>query len=174
MRPTLAVLSAQILLLSHLLPSIFANPLQLNLPTLLNSALLNTTTPSPVNPTTGEDFRCFEPGPRETPTTLRDCRMAAREMHTEADMQEYTFGRGNDVTYKLPRTFWRGTCVINIDMVFDQQTDRLTFWEVRETALALARRCTSDEPRNLGGIVTVEPNNVLYITVFGASSRGTS
>lgn len=173
MRPTLAVLRAQTLLLSHLLPSIFANPLQLDPPTLLNSALLNTTTLLPIN-TPNHDFRCYEPGPRNPPTSIRDCRMAAREMHTEADMQVYTFGRGDDVTYKLPRTFWKGTCVINIDMVFNHQTDRLTFWEVRETALTLARRCTSDQPYNLGGITTVKPNNVLYVTIFGASPRGTS
>lgn len=100
--------------------------------------------------------------------------MAAREMHTEADMQMYTFGRGNDVTYKLPRTFWRGTCVINLDMVFDHQTDRLTFWEVRETALILARQCTSGQPFNAGGMVTVEPHNVLYITIFGTTPPSTS
>ena len=100
--------------------------------------------------------------------------MAARDMHTEADMQVYTFGRGNDVTYKLPRTFWRGTCVINLDMVFEHQTDRLTFWEVRETALVLARQCTSGQPFNTGGMVTLEPNNVLHITIFGTTPPGTS
>ena len=82
-------------------------------------------------------------------------------------MQDYSFGRGDDATYKLPRTFYRGTCLINLDMIYDDQTDSLTLREVREAALDLARQCTNGHVFNVGGSKAVEPRKVLYITILG-------
>ena len=93
-------------------------------------------------------------------------------------MRVYTFGRGprsSGVTYRLPKTFHVRTCVLTLDMVHEDQRDRLSFFQVRETALNLAVQCTNGVYFRVGGIQAVEPRNVLFITIFGAAPpRGIS
>ena len=166
------MLSAHALLYT-LITSIFATPLILSPPTLLNLPSSNPTTLSLVNTTLHADFHCFEERSDRRPTDYQDCENAITEMHRSTDHRRYTFGRGSSATYKLPRTFQSGTCVITLDMVYDEQNDKLTFAEVREAALALALRCTSGPVFNVGGVKAVEPKKVLYITILGAVPSGT-
>ena len=173
MLPILAVLGTQILIF-QLAPSILANPLQLNLPTLIDSALLNSTTLPTVNTTILDGETCFHPRSDRHPTNYPDCAMAAIDMHKGSDMRVYTFGRGRRATYKLPRTFFGGTCVVNLDMVYDDQSDRLTFEVVRETIFTLALRCTTGPVFKQGGSVAVGPKNVLHVTIIGREPEGTS
>ena len=93
-------------------------------------------------------------------------------------MRTYVFGRGpriSGVTYRLPKTFRVRTCIITLDMVYEEQQDRLSFFAIREAALDLAVQCTSGPVFEVGGIQSVEPRHLLFITMFGAaSSRGIS
>ena len=155
-------------LLFNLITSIFATPLLLSPPTLFNLPSLNPTTLSSVNTTLHDDFHCFEQRSDRRPTDYQDCENAITEMHRSTDHRRYIFGRGRSATYKLPRTFQSGTCVINLDMVYDEDNDKLTFLEVRGAALALALRCTSGPIFRVGGVKAVEPKKVLYITILGA------
>lgn len=160
------VLSAQFLLLL-LAPSIPAKPLQLSLPTLINSALSNFTTSSTVHTSVTNEPDCFEPRPDRLAIKSGDCQTAAMEMHSTTDAKMYIFGRGSDATYKLPRYFQSGTCMLSLDMVYSDQTDRLTFARVRQLALALASQCATVPVLNVGGIAAVEPRDVLYILIQG-------
>lgn len=87
-------------------------------------------------------------------------------------MRDYAFGRGSRATYKLPKTFRIGTCVVNLDMVRPEQIDFLTLSEVQQAALVLARQCVTGVLYKAGGIVAVGPRKVLYITMFGVAARG--
>lgn len=171
MLPILAVLTTQILLF-HLAPSIFATPLHLDLSILFNSALLNSTSLPIINTTSPNDVHlCFDPRPDRLPTRYSDCESAVSEINTGTDMRLYTFGRGSRATYKLPRTFHSGTCVINLDMVYDDQTDKLTLPEVQQAALALALRCATGTVFNTGGVTAVGGRKVLQITIIGTAER---
>ena len=176
MLPILAVLSAQIWL-SHLAPSTSATPLQLHQPTLFNSALSSPPTLAIINTTLPNANDCFEYRPDRFPINYVDCALAVLEMNARRDLRRYTFGRGSHATYKLPKTFESGTCSVNLDMVYDEQTDRLTLAEVEQAAFALASQCATGQILNLGGIVAVGPKKVLYITILGIRAlpaKGTS
>ena len=172
MRPIIAVLSVQLVGLSHL-PSIFANPLQLNLPTLVTPETRNSTILPLLNMTTLGEGPCFFPSPERLPAKYQDCEAAVNELHGEGpNMRTYVFGRGprvSGVTYRLPKTFHVRTCIITLDMVYEEQRDRLSFFDVREAALDLAVQCTSGAFFNTGGIQPVGPRNLLFITMFGAA-----
>ena len=164
---TIQAVSAQILLFS-LVSLILATPLHLDLPILIN---LNSTILSPVNTAPLNYDPCFEPRSDLFPTNYVDCHAAIREMFRTSDMgRYYTFGRGDGATYKLPKTFSSGSCIVNLDMIYDEQTDRLTIPEVRQAALDLAAQCTTGTDFNLGGIEAVKPRNVLCVTIFGSRS----
>lgn len=166
MLSVLAMLSAQFMLF-RLAPSILALPLQLDLPTLFNSALLNSTTLSIINTRLRDETPCFDPRPDREPTNYRDCEAAILEMNLKRDQDQYIFGRGSHATYKLPRTFHSGTCAVNLDMVYEEQTDRLTLPEIQGAAFAMANECTSGTVFNRGGSVAVGPKKVLYVTILG-------
>lgn len=175
MLPILAVLSTQIVFF-HLAPSIFATPLQPGLPTLFNSALLNASTLQTINTALPDnEHPCFHPGSDRLPTNYLDCTSASLEiLKGGRDTRLYTFGRGGRATYKLPKTFFSGTCVINLDMVYDEQTDKMTLLEVQQAALGLALRCTTSTVYKMGGVAAVGPRNVLYVTIIGVAARDTS
>lgn len=177
MRPIIALLSAQLLLLSHL-PSIFANPLQHYLPTLLTPEPQNYTMLPPVNMTDSDESPCFLPSPERLPVNYQDCQVAIADMYRGSNMRVYTFGRGprsSGVTYRLPKTFHVRTCVLYLDMVHNDDQDRLSFFQVREVAQSLAVLCTNGYFFRVGGIQAVEPRQLLYITIFGAAPpRGIS
>ena len=126
-----------------------------------------------LNMTALDESPCFFPSPERLPPRYQDCEAAVDEIHT-GDMRIYTFGRGPGVTYQLPKTFHVLTCVITLDMVYEDQRDRLSIMQVREAALDLAVQCTNGYYFKVGGVLSVEPKNVLFITIFGAPSRGIS
>ena len=173
MLSSLAFLSAQVLLL-HLTPSIFANPLLINLPTLINSASINSTALPLVNTTISDNLRCFRQSPERLKASYMDCENTIMGMRSRMDTRRYIFGRGSRATFKLPRSFHEGTCHITLDMVLDDDTDRLTFAEVREAALDLAIRCTIASPFDRGGIEAVAPRKVLHITIIGTRPTDTA
>ena len=166
MLPTLVLLSAQIILL-QLAPATLATPLQLDLPILFDSTLLNTTILPTVNTIVHEEYSCFNPVPDRLPTNYADCTMAAIEMHKGTEKRFYIFGRGIYATYQLPKTFFSGTCVLTLDMVYDDQLDSLTFDVIRDTIFGLALRCATGPVFDSGGIAAVGPRNVLHVTIFG-------
>lgn len=171
MLPILVVLSAQILLL-QLAPAILASPLQLDVPILFDSTLLNTTILPIVNTGVQKEYPCFNPKPDRLPTNYADCTMAAIEMHKATDTRLYTFGRGSHATYKLPKTFFKGTCVLTLDMVYDDQLDSLTFDVIRDTIFSLALRCATGPVFDRGGVAAVGPRNVLHVTIIGNVVQG--
>ena len=129
-----------------------------------------------LNMTALNESPCFLPAPERLPARYQDCEAAVDEMDT-GDTRVYTFGRGtraSGVTYPLPRTFRVLTCVITLDMVYGDQQDRLSIMAVREAALNLALQCTDGYYFKEGGISSVEPRNVLFITILGAPHRGIS
>ena len=173
MRPVVAMLSAQLLVLSHL-PSIFANPLQHYLPTLLTPEPRNFTMLPIVNITAHNESPCFLPSMERLPVNYQDSEAAVKEMNKGSDMRVYTYGsapRSSGVTYRLPKSFHVRTCHLTLDMVHEDQKDRLSFIQVREVALSLALLCTNGYYFHVGGIQAVEPRNLLYITIIGARPR---
>ena len=88
-------------------------------------------------------------------------------MSTGSDTLTYTFGRGR-ATYKLPKTFHSGTCSVTLDMVYDDQRERLTLAVVQDVALRLALRCATGPIFNLGGVAAVSPKKLLHVTIIGA------
>lgn len=89
------------------------------------------------------------------------------DMNTGSDTQIYTFGRGSPVTYKLPKTFYSGTCSVTLDMVYDDQRERLTMPVIQDVALRLALRCATGPTFNLGGVAAVSSKNLLHVTIIG-------
>ena len=172
MLPALAMAGAQILLLEFA-QTILASPLQLNLPTLLDSALLNPINPPIINMSSLGEALCFDPSPSHIPTNYRDCALAASEIARASDTRIYTFGRGSGdgITYKLPKTFESGTCSITLDMVYDDQRDRLTLATIQDAARRLALVCTTGPVFTVGGLSAVGPTRVLYVTILGTMSR---
>ena len=170
---SLAISSTQVLLL-HLIPLIFANPVQPHLPTLVDTALLNSTHHSLVNTTISDVSRCFERSEGRFQAHYIDCVTAIMKMHGRTETRNYIFGRGSLATFKLPRDYQSGTCYITLDMIHEEQTDILTFAEVREAALGLAHECTLGTGLDRGGVDAVAPRGVLYITILGAEPTATS
>ena len=173
MRPILAVLSTHILLF-HLTLSIFATNVQLNLPTLFNSAQLKSSALLLVNTTLFDHEPCFERRSDLPPANYHDCKTAIDKMPRSSGRRRYVFGRSSHSTYKLPASFHSGTCFITLDMLHDEQTDILTLTQIREAALALALDCTTGPAFDLGGVQAVEPRHLLYITILGMAPLGTS
>ena len=115
------------------------------------------------------------PRPDRIPTTYYDCHKALDKLEVGHDGRtSYVFGRGDRVTYKLPKTFHSGTCALTLDMVYDDQTARLTILEVATTASSLIVRCTTGTLFQYGGSLAVGPSNVLYITIIGTAVSSTS
>lgn len=83
------------------------------------------------------------------------------------DMRSYIFGRDSTATFQLPKTYYSGTCVLNLDMVYDDQMDRLFILEIMEAAFALALRCATGTEFNRGGVAIVGLKKVLHITIIG-------
>lgn len=158
------------ILFRYYLQSIFAAPLQIYSPTLLDSPLSNSTALVSLDATFRDPYPCFDPSPDLRPTNYRDCDVAVMEIPGSTDSRIYTFGRGSHATYKLPRNFHHGTCFVTLDMIYDDQVDKLTFSEIRAAAIALALRCTTGDVFDLGGVTVVRPRNVLHITIMGVAA----
>ena len=173
MRSILAVLSTHILLF-HLTLLTFATNVQLNLPTSFNSAQLDSSALPLVNITLFDYEPCFERRSDRLTANYHDCKTAIEKIPRSSGRRRYIFGRSAHSTYKLPRSFHSGTCIITLDMIHDEQTDILTLTQIRETALALALKCTRGPVFDLGGVQAVEPRNLLYITILGVVPLGTS
>ncbi|CAF9942654.1 hypothetical protein IMSHALPRED_004347 [Imshaugia aleurites] len=154
-------------LLFYFVQSISSHPLQLDLPILIDSSLSNSTTLPRINTSFSNVFPCFYPGTDHLPTNYQDCGKAIMEMPPRTDPRTYTFGRGLYASYKLPKTFINGTCLVNLDMVYDEQEDDLTFSEIRDAAFNLAIQCAAGGKFKMGGVAAVRPRNVMYITIMG-------
>lgn len=177
MLPILAVGSAQIILF-YLTRSIFATPLLLDLPTVFESPISNSTALTIINSTVVDADPCSLPRPDRSRATFYDCEAVISSMRRITDRRRYTFGRGgSSVTYTLPRTFMVRTCALVLDMVHDHQTDELTFPEIRQHASNLAAECTAGTAGaafDRGGLVAVGPKKELYITILGMELLDTS
>ena len=170
---TRTLLRAQ-LLLFHLSPLVLANPLRLVLPTLFNSALSNSTNLSSINTSSFNDVSCFDASTVRPRPIYYDCTRAIAEMDKGTGTRPYIFGRGDDVNYKLPRTFISGTCLVNLDMVYDDDRDTLPFLAIKDVARDLATRCIDGSVFKVGGVASVSPRKLLYITIMGTVTTGTS
>ena len=155
--------------------SIFATPLQLERPnSILQLVPLNSTNLPTIDSSSLKEDPCFIPRSDRLPTTYADCVAALDEMKDgRSGRTSFLFGRGDLVSYKLPRTFIRGTCALNLDMVYDDQTARLTIRQVGYAALNLIQRCTPGAVFNRGGSIAVGPSNVLYVTIIGVAVSST-
>ena len=156
--------------------STFATSLQLERPNpILQLVPLNFSNPQTIHSPSLNEGPCFMPRPDRIPATTYDCYAAIDELEMGHDGRtSYTFGRGHRVTYRLPKTFHRGTCALTLDMVYEDQTARLTIEEVANTASNLIVRCTTGTIFKYGGSIAVGPSNVLYITIIGTAVSSTS
>ena len=156
--------------------SIFATPLQLERPnSILQLVPLNSTNLQTTDSPSLNESPCFTPRPDRIPAIYYDCLMALSKLERGHDGRtSYIFGRGDGATYKLPKTFHSGTCALNLDMVYNDQTARLTILEVANTASDLMIRCTTGTVFKYGGSLAVGPSNVLYITIIGTVVSSTS
>ena len=156
--------------------STLVTSLQLERPNpILQLVPLNFTNPQTIDSSSLNVSPCFMPRPDRIPTIYLDCHAALDELETSrGGRRSYIFGRGDRATYKLPKTFHSGTCALTLDMVYDDQTARLTFREIANTASNLIVRCTTGAIFKYGGSIAVGPSNVLYITVIGTAVSSTS
>ena len=169
---TLTALSAQLLILC-LLSSIHAFPFQPNAPTSLSLVTLNSTILSSSSPIVNE-HPCFGDQDHRPPTNLNDCSQAISAIHRSTDSRRYTFSRGRQAQYPLPKSYSSGTCQITLDMIYDEQVDRLTFPQIQHAALILATRCTDGPIYRAGGVGSVGPDHVMYITILGMKALDVS
>ena len=155
---------------------ILATPLQLERPnSILQLVPLNSTNVLTIDSSSLNEDPCFVPKSDRLPATYGDCVAALDEMKGgRSGRTSFLFGRGDLVSYKLPKTFIRGTCALNLDMVYDDQTARLTILQVGNAALDVIRRCTLGTIFNRGGSIAVGPSNVLYVTIIGVAVSSTS
>ena len=135
----------------------------------MNSTILLLT-----NTTVFDDSRCFAKSPERLKVHYSDCEDVIMGMHDRTDTRQYIFGRGRRANFRLPRYYEKGTCHITLDMVYEDQTDRLTFAEVCEEALDLAVHCTLGYNFDRGGIDTVGLRKLLHITIFGMAPKAIS
>jgi len=158
-----------------LLSSINASPMQLASPILLGTSLNNNTNLSVFNSTTLQigPENCFEPKPGRIVTNYRDCEQAAIQFNPESIVAQLIFSRGPSAQYKLPRSFRAGTCVMYLDMPFDEDYDTLTLPDIALVAGKLAMECTAQGSSNaFGGIAAVGPKKLLHVEFFGRVDPG--
>ena len=170
----LALVRTQIFI--FLATSTFATSLQLDTPNpILQLVPLNSSNLQAIDSSLPKMSPCFTPKPDRFPANYLDCYAALDELEKgHGGRTSYIFGRGDQVTYKLPKTFHSGTCTLTLDMVYDDQTARLTILEVANTASNLIVRCTTGAIFKYGGSLAVGPSDVLYVTIIGAAVSSTS
>ena len=156
--------------------SALATPLQLERPDpILQLVPLNFSNPQTINSSSLNEGPCFMPRGDRFPAASYDCYAALSELIAgHRGRTSYIFGRGDGVTYKLPKSFYSGTCTLTLDMVYDDQTATLTVSEVADTAYDLIELCTTGRVFKYGGSIAVRPSNVLYVTIVGARVSSTS
>ncbi|KAM0801401.1 hypothetical protein BDR22DRAFT_820906 [Usnea florida] len=156
--------------------STLATPLQLErLDPILQLVPLNFSNLQTIDSSSLNEGPCFSPRPARFPAASDDCYAALGELIAgHRGRTSYIFGRGDGVTYKLPKNFDSGSCTLNLDMVYDDQTATLTVSEVADTASDLIELCTTGIVFKYGGSIAVRPSNVLYVTIIGVAVPNTS
>ena len=161
--------TAALLLLSFTGFSAFAISLQSNVPSLLNSSASDAVSLSNLNDSSNNDD-CFNPAtPRRGlyPAEEQDCLDAANELLKVRDpFHPTSFGRRNNVGFKLPKVFRNGTCIISIDVLDDRERDKFKPFLVYTAAVDIAHRCTQGAFR-LGGRTRAGPKEVVDVLVIG-------
>ena len=163
---SIPVLNAQVLFF-HFASLISATPLHLIPATHLNLVTSSTATLPFVNATFVVDNTCFEHRSNLYPAKYLDCVAAIDNMSRGKATQPCTFSRGRPADVKLPKNFSSGSCLVTLDMVYDDQIDTVTFSDIRDRALALAFQCTRNPIHDNGGVAPVGPMEILYITIIG-------
>lgn len=157
---------------------ILASPLQRASPFLLSTAINNSTSLSVVNVTSPDvgPENCFEPNPNYLPTNYRDCESAMLQLNPHGTVSELIFSRMSLANgYKLPRFFRSGTCVLYLDMVYDDDFDTMTLGDVATIASQLALQCTVTVSSNaLGGVARVGPKQLMCVELMGTRERTVS
>ena len=156
--------------------STFATPSQLERPDpILQLVPLNFSNSQTLDSSSLNRSPCFLRRQDRFPAASHDCYAALGELIAgHPGRTSYIFGRGDGVTYKLPKNFDSGSCTLNLDMVYDDQTATLTVSEVADTASDLIELCTTGRIFKYGGSIAVRPSNVLYVTIIGAAVSSTS
>ena len=79
------------------------------------------------------------------------------------------FSRKENHGYQVPRKWQRGNCIIMIDMHHDEDEDILSFLDLATAAGMVNIVCVA-KPPHYGGTVSVGPNRVMNVTLYGALS----
>ena len=76
------------------------------------------------------------------------------------------FRQDLDATFALPHSFKYRTCVIHLDMVSAEAEDFFYVGQIRDVAIAIARRCSA-LAKARGGIGFAGPKQLMEVTVMG-------
>lgn len=144
-------------------------------PTVLSPSLLASFTTSILSVSDTEDGECFS----ESGTSARqhlypvksiDCKNAAVQMSRHRrDHVHMKFGRsatGDDLDFKLPWTARNNSCIVSVDTLQNDDSDKIVLWEVYQTALDRIEKCTTGG-NIFGGRRAVGPKNVVQVSISG-------
>lgn len=152
--------------------SAFAWSLQSRIPSLLNTSSANKVSLSIPNNSSNDDAfgDCFNPTtPRRGlyPANEQDCLNAVQDLLSIKDVfRPITFARRGKAGFRLPRVVRSATCVISIDVMYDEDKDYFHPYLLYTAAVDIAHRCTQSTFR-FGGRNTAGPKRVVNVLVFG-------
>ena len=76
------------------------------------------------------------------------------------------FRRDPDATFAVPNLFEYRTCLIRLDMVSAEAEDVFYVGQIRDVAIAIARRCTA-LAKARGGMGFAGPRQLMEVFVLG-------
>lgn len=146
-----------------------------NLPDTSSLATTSLTILNTSNTGVGECFSESGSTPRRHlyPVKSADCFNAAHEMlknrreHVSMTFSRRTTGAGLD--FKLPWTARNRSCVVTVDTLNNDDSDRIVLWQVYSGALNRIEECTTGDEK-FGGRLVVGRMKVVYVYVFGIGS----
>ena len=104
--------------------------------------------------------------PQLLPTNFVDCFNAANQIAADDTYEPMTFRRDPDATFALPNSFEYRTCRIHLDMVSAEAEDFFYVGQIRDVAIAIARRCTA-LAKARGGVGFAGPRQLMEVLVLG-------
>ena len=113
---------------------------------------------------------CFQQAPPTEPqlsrTNFFDCFNAANQIAADDTYEPMNFRQDLDATFPLPHSFKYRTCLIHLDMVSPEAEDFFYVGQIRDVAIAIARRCSA-LAKARGGMGFAGPKQLMEVIVMG-------
>ncbi|KAL8667324.1 MAG: hypothetical protein Q9202_000898 [Teloschistes flavicans] len=105
------------------------------------------------------------------PTVFNRCSIAIEKMAPDIRLarKPQHFSRNDGEGYKVPADWRQGNCLVQLDVLSDDDSDTATLFGLAIQANVLNNLCVIKEP-HLGGSLILGKDRRLNLTVLGASS----